>query len=757
MTLGLRLANAARAFFAPATRSTAWDSESNGGWSIARGNNPTQHIREGKSVREHGFEQHPIVGACVRIIANQIATIPLEAYTMTTSGQVELVPESPLQALLDQPAPQLSGFTFRQMLAAQLVIYGNGYAIIRRVGGRPVGLRMLHPERLLQVQVDVLTDEIVGYTWTDSSGRQKTSPWTDVVHVKDLITDPDGWFGYPRAVAALTDIATDGEASQYVRQTVTNSGVPALMLLADGGMSPADAEKFETQWQERMVKRGGRGQTRIIGNIKSATVIGHTLKELEFPLLRGVAMERICAAFNVDPRLVTGSSAKDGGDGAMSGGQFEEARRKLEQITCDPLRTAITDGLDTTLTPEFGFTYARFSPTALGKLLETPKDVADRVAVLVDKNIATLEEAREAVGLPAEMDPTHHTAAGSIRTVAKAIELSEMPPPMALPPGDSDAAPKAIADKTDKTDKTDKAAPKQIAARQSPTSCAIRGKGGLTPSQRATLWRAKDAQARTLEPAFRDRAQALFAIESATVTQLVMDSDDTRAAGAIETRKTQSFYDRIARAIASYYGPKGEAQDAWRRGFTPDIALAVNDAGSALAADIGVSFDLRNPHVTEAVRDRVNKLSGNVAETTLRQLRVIIAAGREAGQDADQIARAIRAGVLDPAITATRAQLIAETETMGAINEGEYLAAVESGVMQSIGWLDQADGDVRETHVQCGQQGWIAIGSTFSNGLRYPHDPNGAAKEVIRCRCGAIYSDLTPDDAQLDQPIGASA
>lgn len=722
-------------------------------WSIVRGADPTQFQRSGRTVREEGFQQNAVVGACIRVIADQVASVRLQSYKTNDDGEVTLTPTSPLQQLLDQPAPQLPGFTFRRMLTTHFAMYGNGYAEIRREGhplrGKPVGLRMVHPERLQQVLIDSEFDEIAAYVWNDSSGNPHRTLWTNMVHVKDVIVDPDGWFGYPRGAAAIAAIATDGEASQYVRQVVTNSGIPGIIMMAEDGADTADLRKAEEQWQEKMVKRGGRGGARWLTDLKDIKVVGHTLSELEFPSLRGITREDICSAFGVDPVLI-GASSADKSSGGMGSSKYQEARRKLEQLTCAPIRSAFIDAIDSILTPEFGFEFSRFDPDAIGALLETPTEITTRAKAMLEAG-ATIEEARRAQGLPEELDPTHHVLVPSIRTVAKAIELSELPPPAALPPGEGSN------NADDKKSVRAAEAPKQLTARPQPTSRAIRGKGQLTKSQRTTLWRAIDARARNLEPAFRDRAQALFAIELATVTQIVMDADDTRAAGAPQTRKSPSFYDRVASAVASYYAPKGEARDAWQRGFTPDISFTVNEAASSFAADIGVSFDLRNPRVIEAVRDRVNKLSGHVAETTLKQLRVIIAAGREAGQDAEQIARAIRAGVLDPAITADRAQVIAETETMGAINEGEWQAANESGVMQSIGWLPQADEFVRESHDECGKEGWIALGATFSNGLRYPHDPKGEAKEVVRCRCGAIYSDLSPDEAHIDQPIGANA
>lgn len=733
-----------------------WSDRVAGLWSIVRGGEPQQYTKQGRTVREVGFQENPIVLRCVSIIADQIAAARLQAYRETSTGDVELLPKSPLQLLLDQPANQMAGFTYRRLLGTQAAIYGNGYAAIIRAGNtpyaRPLRLKSVHPERMQQVLVDVETDDLMAYVWTDSTGKQHTTPWYDMIHVKDLIVEPDQWFGFPRGASALNAMATDGEASKYVRQVVTNSGVPALIMIAAEGATKEDLERAEDVWQEKMVTRGQRGRTRFVGNIREVKVVGHSLSELEFPSLRGISREDICAAFGVDPRLVGAASAK-GTESAMSGGQYQEARRKLEQLTCAPLRMAIVEAMDSTLTTAYGDAYVRFDPDAIGALLETPTEVTARAVQMLAAG-ATLEESRRTMGLPEEMDPAHHTTFPSLRTVAKAVELSELPPPQLLGPG---AATPGEDNGDEKADAKTRAMPAALPRPPVITTRAIRGAVTLTASQRQTLWRAADARATSYEPAYRDKAQALFAIESATVTALVFEAADEGQARSMLHRAGPSFFDRAARAIASYYAPKGQAQDAWERGFTPDISLTLFDAANSMAADLGVSFDLSNPRVINAVRGRVNKLAGHVAETTLKQLQVIIAAGRQAGQDPDQIARAIRAGVFDPAITARRAGVIARTETMGALNEGEYLAAIESGVMQSISWLDQADDVVRDSHVACGKQGWIALGSRFSNGLRFPHDPDGEAKEIVECRCAALFSDLPPDEAQLEDPMGATA
>lgn len=53
-------------------------------------------------------------------------------------------------------------------------------------------------------------------------------------------------------------------------------------------------------------------------------------------------------------------------------------------------------------------------------------------------------------------------------------------------------------------------------------------------------------------------------------------------------------------------------------------------------------------------------------------------------------------------------------------------------------WISMDDDRVRDTHRECEAQGAIPIDATFSNGLKYPGDPNGGAEEVCNCRCYLI-------------------
>ena len=320
-----------------------------------------------------------------------------------------------------------------------------------------------------------------------------------------------------------------------------------------------------------------------------------------------------------------------------------------------------------------------------------------------------------------------------------------MPPVLAAPTDDAPEDEPADAPQDTPAAPTDATDPE---ARTAPLPSRRYGPR-FTKAQRQALAAAFDARATADENAYQDKAQALFALEAADVAEIFADA--TR--GAPLPHRRASFFDRVDEALKEYYGPDGKARGMWTRGFTPDITLTITRAAAELAAELGAAFDVSNPRVVDAVARRVSKLTGNVADTTVQQLRVLIAAGRTAGQGPEEIAKVIMQAVYDPAITEQRALLIARTETVGALNEGEWLAGQEAG-MQAKAWLDVQDGKVRETHTANANAGWIPMDAAFPDGLQYPHDPSGSAADVIQCRCSLLFSDLEPGAANADQPMG---
>ena len=110
----------------------------------------------GKPVNETTAMQTTAVYACVRILSEAIASLPVHVYQYKDGGGKEMVIDHPLyQVLHDEPNPEMTSFVFRETLMSHLLIWGNAYAqIICDGAGRVLGLYPLLPNKM-----DVQRDE----------------------------------------------------------------------------------------------------------------------------------------------------------------------------------------------------------------------------------------------------------------------------------------------------------------------------------------------------------------------------------------------------------------------------------------------------------------------------------------------------------------------------------------------------------------------------------------------------------------------
>lgn len=89
-----------------------------------------------------------------------------------------------------------------------------------------------------------------------------------------------------------------------------------------------------------------------------------------------------------------------------------------------------------------------------------------------------------------------------------------------------------------------------------------------------------------------------------------------------------------------------------------------------------------------------------------------------------------------------RARLIALTETTRAANAGHEAGAYDSQIRLEKVWIATRDTRTRDTHRAMLSSKPIGPNELFSVGasrMRYPGDPAGGAREVVRCRCVVAY------------------
>jgi len=375
---------------------------------LVRTANPQEYKPDGATVRTQGFNRHPVVHACIRVIADIVASVPLIVLREKGNSESRVPDDHPLQRLLDYPGPRFTSRSMRARMAVDFLGYGNAMFQMERANPNrpPLALRSINPESLQSVWVDAEGDPR-RYDYGDWSGVIVTIPAEDVLHFRDIEMPrpffPDV-FGFPRGAVAIASMTADNEATTYVRQVVNNDGTPTFAVLLNDEATQDDATAMQDRYRARVVDRGKRGTPAFFGAVRDIKPLGFTLRDLEFPDLRRVSREDICAAYGVDPRMIGIASATS--DAGLSGAQYAEARARLVQHTIEPMMAAFEDELNHWLAPEFGEVWISYDHDILRALVENDKETSERVRAEWKDSLRTWEEARRALKLPPLPTPT---------------------------------------------------------------------------------------------------------------------------------------------------------------------------------------------------------------------------------------------------------------------------------------------------------------------------------------------------------------
>ncbi|GHU48798.1 portal protein [Clostridia bacterium] len=199
----------------------------------------------GKAVNETTAMQTSAVYACVRILAEAVASLPLHVFEKDGAGGKTLKTEHPLYTLLhDAPNPEMTSFVFRETLMSHLLLWGNAYAQIIRSGhGNVLSLYPLLPSAM---QVDRGQNGDLVYSYQSDKGRVLLGR-DDVLHIPGL--GFDGLIGYSPIAMAKNSIGMALATEEYGAAFFANGANPGGVLEHPGVVKEPD--RLRESWQSQ--------------------------------------------------------------------------------------------------------------------------------------------------------------------------------------------------------------------------------------------------------------------------------------------------------------------------------------------------------------------------------------------------------------------------------------------------------------------------------------------------------------------------
>ncbi len=252
----------------------------------------------GKSVTERTALQTTAVYACVRIISETVASLPLHVYEYTDNGK-EKVYQHPLYRLLhDIPNPEMNSFIMREVMMMHLLLWGNSYSqIIRNGKGEVIGLYPLLPDKM---SVDRAADGRLYYTYNSDNQGTLIFNKNEILHIVGL--GFDGLIGHSPIAMAKNAVGLAIAAEEYGSSFFSNSGTPSGVLEHPGVLK--EPEKVREAWNEAYGGSGNAHKVAVLEEGMKFNPISINPHEAQFLETRKFQVNEICRIFRVPPHMI---------------------------------------------------------------------------------------------------------------------------------------------------------------------------------------------------------------------------------------------------------------------------------------------------------------------------------------------------------------------------------------------------------------------------------------------------------------------
>lgn len=652
--------------------------------------------------------------AVVDRIANDLANVSGKLLYVHEDGTETEVTDHRFLDFMEQPNPlyEMTSSAIWRLHEIYLLLVGESFFLIERDDhGRPIELWNVPPHW-------VKMTPYLGsptYTITSPGGLTMTVPVDDMFVMKQLNPLDPFMRGLGVAESIADEVEIDEYAAKFQKRFFYNDATPPVVfLMPDASTEQRDA--FMARWNQKHkgVENSHRAAA-LSGNVDIKEIGSNDGKNLGFIESRVAMRDAVLEHFGV-PREIMGITENSNRSTADSA-QYIYAKNVLA-----PRIKMREEAINKQLLPLFGDNLIwRFDP-----IIPYDKDF-DKAKALDAYNagLITKNEARELLDMP-------DVEGGNVFKVSISdLFLSETDDPVAVSQELlREDMPMYSTEYGEKSRRMNPAALLQLETQ------AVKENTRLFEN---AIQRHFTSQQRAIDT-------ALGLTEKADVPDLFSPLDgyllpdgsafDPELWALLPEIEQQRLTEAIAAGLLDW---DAEAEKLMKL-FNPLWQKSYND-GATISERIYALADTARPEFVSSAKINGGRRIVGIERTTRDKIAGIIARGITDGVSQITLKEDIRSEMKDA--SEARVKLIARQETMTALATGQFDMMKSAGATTKT-WhhrpqKNPRDGSHGPNHVALEGE-TVAIDAKFSNGLRFPRDPNDPRpEELINCRCYLTY------------------
>src|SRR4030095_5775921 len=255
----------------------------------------------GPPVNQENAMRSSAVYACIRIISESIASLPLVLYKHSGRDKSKAT-SHPLYPLLHNLAnPEMTALEWRELMISHCLLTGNGYSE-KDIdnAGKIRALWPLRPDKMEDIRRGADGQMYFMYRLPDQTLRP--IPAYRIHHLKGL---GNGIMGYsPILQAAKQAIGLSLAAEEYGARFYSNGARPGLILRHPGKLTPPPAQRLKESFAYEHQGLSNAHRTKILEEGMDVTTIGIANNEAQFLETRKFQVTEIARIYRVPPHML---------------------------------------------------------------------------------------------------------------------------------------------------------------------------------------------------------------------------------------------------------------------------------------------------------------------------------------------------------------------------------------------------------------------------------------------------------------------
>lgn len=262
----------------------------------------------GINVTPDSSMQAAAVFACIRVLSEDVAKIPIHLKRQRSDGGSDIITDHNLARLLNVPNSWQTSYEFRQMMMAGLGLRGNSIAVLIRNGRGEI--QRIIPIRSNGFTVYSAEDGTLFYQIAKLGTHDLAVlrdvpllvPQEDILHLRWMPLD--GIHGVSPITYAREAVGLSLAAEKHGAASFGNAAKPQGVLKHPAQLTRETAEKLREQWREVYQGPANAGKTMVLEEGMTFEPLKLSNEDAQFLESRKFQVEEIARIFRVPPHMI---------------------------------------------------------------------------------------------------------------------------------------------------------------------------------------------------------------------------------------------------------------------------------------------------------------------------------------------------------------------------------------------------------------------------------------------------------------------